>query len=62
MPTPHKGWIPENCIEIDNEWYFLVDWQDCPGGWKSLHKGKTFFYPFDGPPCEVNQQLMLFKK
>jgi hypothetical protein len=42
MITPHKGWIPANCQEVDDEWYFLIKWQDCPGGWRAKHEGMGF--------------------
>jgi hypothetical protein len=47
MITPHKGWIPANCQEVDDEWYFLIKWQDCPGGWRAKHEGMGFFHPFE---------------
>lgn len=62
MITPHKGWIPANCQEVDGEWFFLIQWHDCPGGWRAKHDGKALFHPFTGPVVIVNKQLELFDR
>ena len=60
--TPYKGWVPENCPEIDDEFYFLVKWKDWPGGngWIADYEGKVLIYPHEGKPYIMNQQLKLF--
>ena len=62
MLTPHEGWIPANCQEINDEWHFLIHWRDTAGGWKAKHDGQAFFHPFKGPVVIINKQMELFGK
>lgn len=37
-------WVPANCQEVDDEWYFLIRWKDCKGGWKGKAQCGTILF------------------
>ena len=48
-PRPFEGWVPENCPQIEGEFYFNATYMNHPDGWigRSI-EGFFFFYPFIG--------------
>ena len=60
--TPYKGkndpylWVPDNCPQINGNWYFNVKYEDAIGGWKGVaDDGTKIFYSHDGKKKILNK-------
>jgi hypothetical protein len=49
-------WVPANCQEVDGEWYFLIQWRDCKGGWNGKAQCGTMLF------CDFNNQCSVVSK
>lgn len=53
--SPYEGWVPANCLKINDKWYFNIKYHDISGGWEGKAMcGTVIRYAYNGEIIIIN--------
>ena len=56
-------WVPANCQEIGDEWFFMIKWEDAEGGWTGKACcGTELFHTINGKVTVTKRPKRKVKK